>query len=176
MTDLSAAGKPTSYSRVTLSRIMTAVDVNLYGTVHGGVIMKFIDDVAGAAAARHSGGPAVTVAIDEIAFLEPVRVGDLVHAHAQVNWTGNSSMEIGCKVVAERWDVADSVPVDVATAYLVFVGVDATGKPRPVPPVIPETEVDERRLREADIRRSHRLAKRRAISESRVNQGAGPAR
>ncbi|NHW87281.1 acyl-CoA thioesterase, partial [Escherichia coli] len=56
-------GKPTSYSRVTLSRIMTAVDVNLYGTVHGGVLMKFIDDVAGAAAARHSGGTAVTAAI-----------------------------------------------------------------------------------------------------------------
>ena len=130
MNEVSAAGKPTSYSRVTLSRIMTSVDVNLYGTVHGGVIMKFVDDVAGAAAARHSGGPAVTAAIDEIAFLEPVRVGDLVHAHAQVNWTGTSSMEVGCKVVAERWDVADSEPLDVATAYLVFVAVDADGGPR----------------------------------------------
>src|SRR5215471_4536184 len=88
-----AAGKPTSYSRVTLSRIMTAADVNLYGTVHGGVIMKFVDDAAGAAAARHSGGNAVTAAIDEIVFEEPVRVGDLVHAHAQINWTGRSSME-----------------------------------------------------------------------------------
>jgi len=170
MNEVSAAGKPTSYSRVTLSRIMTSVDVNLYGTVHGGVIMKFVDDVAGAAAARHSGGPAVTAAIDEIAFLEPVRVGDLVHAHAQVNWTGTSSMEVGCKVVAERWDVADSEPLDVATAYLVFVAVDADGGPRPVRPVIPESEIDEQRMREADIRRTHRLAKRRAISESRVVQ------
>src|SRR6188768_850725 len=90
--------RPTSHSRVTLSRIMNATDVNLYGTVHGGVLMKFVDDVAGAAAARHSGGTAVTAAIDEIIFVEPVRVGDLVHAYAQVNWTGSTSMEVGVKL------------------------------------------------------------------------------
>jgi acyl-CoA hydrolase len=95
-------GRPTAQSRVTLSRIMTAIDVNLYGTVHGGVLMKFVDDVAGAAAARHSGGTAVTAAIDEIVFVEPVRVGDLVHASAQVNWTGSTSMEFGVKLAAER--------------------------------------------------------------------------
>lgn len=93
-------GRTTAHSRVTLSRIMTAVDVNLYGTVHGGVLMKFVDDVAGASAARHSGGTAVTAAIDEIVFLEPVRVGDLVHAYAQVNWTGSTSMEVGVKLDA----------------------------------------------------------------------------
>ncbi|SCG42466.1 acyl-CoA thioesterase [Micromonospora halophytica] len=161
-------GKPTSYSRVTLSRIMTAVDVNLYGTVHGGVLMKFVDDVAGAAAARHSGGTAVTAAIDEIVFSEPVRVGDLVHAHAQVNWTGHTSMEIGVKVVAERWDQVEDAPVRVATAYLVFVSVDLGGAPRPVRPVLPETQEDERRYREAEIRRAHRLAKRRAIQAHRA--------
>jgi acyl-CoA hydrolase len=78
------SSKPTSYARVTLARIMTAVDVNLLDTVHGGVMMKFIDDAAGACATRHCGHPAVTAAIDEIAFLAPVRVGDLMHAHAQV--------------------------------------------------------------------------------------------
>ncbi|HEY3504109.1 MAG TPA: acyl-CoA thioesterase [Actinocatenispora sp.] len=161
------AGKPTSYSRVTLSRIMTTADVNLYGTVHGGVIMKFVDDAAGAAAARHSGGNAVTAAIDEIVFAAPVRVGDLVHAHAAVNWTGSSSLEVGVRVVAERWDTAGTEPVEVATAYLVFVGVDADDKPRPVPPVLPETGDDRRRWREADIRRKHRLARRDAIAESR---------
>jgi acyl-CoA hydrolase len=166
-------GKPTSYSRVTLSRIMTAVDVNLYGTVHGGVIMKFMDDVAGACAARHTGATAVTAAIDEIAFLEPIRIGDLVSAHAQVNWTGTTSLEVGVKLVAERWDQAESEPVDVATAYLVFVGVDANGKPRPVRPVLPETQEDIRRWREAEIRRAHRLARREAIQASR--EASGPA-
>jgi acyl-CoA hydrolase len=147
---------------------MTAIDVNLYGTVHGGVLMKFLDDVAGACAARHSGGTAVTAAIDEIAFLEPVRVGDLVHAHAQVNWTGSSSMEVGCKVEAERWDAVGGDRLTVATAYLVFVAVDVAGAPRPVPPVLPETPDDERRWREALIRREHRLARRHAILAARA--------
>ncbi len=129
--------------------------------------MKFVDDVAGAAAARHSGGTAVTAAIDEIVFSEAVRVGDLVHAHAQVNWTGQTSMEVGVRVVAERWDSAEDEPVPVATAYLVFVGVDVGGLPRPVRPVLPETPEDERRYREAEIRRAHRLARRRAIQAHR---------
>ncbi|MBM2618988.1 acyl-CoA thioesterase [Actinoplanes sp. LDG1-06] len=163
-------GRPTSHSRVTLSRIMTAVDVNLYGTVHGGVLMKFVDDVAGAAAARHSGGTAVTAAIDEILFLEPVRVGDLVHAYAQVNWTGSTSMEVGVKLSAERWDVVAAEPLTVATAYLVFVAVDVAGHPRNVPPVVPENADDERRFREALIRREHRLARRAAIQKARAEQ------
>jgi acyl-CoA hydrolase len=167
MTD-QPAGRPTAYSRVTLSRIMTAVDVNLYGTVHGGVLMKFVDDVAGASAARHSGGTAVTAAIDEIIFLEPVRVGDLVHAYAQVNWTGSSSMEVGVKVTAERWDTVDSEPLTVATAYLVFVAVDVAGHPRNVPPVLPDDMDDRRRFREALIRREHRLARRTAIQKARA--------
>jgi acyl-CoA hydrolase len=163
-------GRPTLHSRVTLSRIMTAIDVNLYGTVHGGVLMKFVDDVAGASAARHSGGTAVTAAIDEIVFLEPVRVGDLVHAHAQVNWTGSTSMEVGVKVSAERWDTAVDEPLTVATAYLVFVAVDVAGGPRAVPPVLPQTPDDERRFREALIRREHRLARRHAIQDARTAQ------
>lgn len=147
---------------------MTAVDVNLYGTVHGGVLMKFVDDVAGAAAARHSGGTAVTAAIDEIVFLEPVRVGDLVHAYAQVNWTGTSSMEVGVKLAAERWDEVGATPIPVATAYLVFVAVDVAGHPRRVPPVQPEDAADQRRFTEALIRRDHRLARRRAIQKARA--------
>ncbi|MFC9226901.1 acyl-CoA thioesterase [Streptomyces hygroscopicus] len=162
-------GKPTSASRTTLSHIMTGSDTNLLGTVHGGVIMKLVDDAAGAVAGRHSEGPAVTASMDEMAFLEPVRVGDLVHVKAQVNWTGRSSMEIGVRVLAERWN--ESTPAtQVGSAYLVFAAVDADGKPRPVPPVIPETERDKRRYQEAEIRRTHRLARRRAIKELRAQR------
>jgi acyl-CoA hydrolase len=160
-------GKPTSAARTSLSRIMSALDTNLLGTVHGGVVMKLVDDVAGAVAQRHSGGPAVTASMDEMAFLEPVRVGDLVHAHAQVNWAGRTSMEVGVRVVAEPWDQAGVQPTRVATAYLVFVAVDDDGHPRPVPPVEPETETDRRRFAEAEIRRTHRLARRAAILQSR---------
>ncbi|TWV36391.1 acyl-CoA thioesterase [Streptomyces misionensis] len=164
-------GKPTSASRTTLSHIMTHSDTNLLGTVHGGVIMKLVDDAAGAVAGRHSGGPAVTASMDEMAFLEPVRVGDLVHVKAQVNWTGRTSMEVGVRVLAERWN--ESAPAtQVGSAYLVFAAVDADGKPRPVPPVIPETDRDRRRYQEAQIRRTHRLARRRAIRELREQRAA----
>jgi len=147
---------------------MGPLDVNLLGTVHGGVIMKFVDDVAGVVASRHSGGPAVTAAMDEMVFIQPVQVGDLVYAHAQVNWTGRTSMEIGVRVVAEPWNQAGVPPTPVATAYVAFVAVDSDGKPRPVPPVAPETEEDRRRFAEAEIRRTHRLARREAILRSRA--------
>ncbi|MFH8975919.1 acyl-CoA thioesterase [Streptomyces sp. NPDC017890] len=164
-------GKPTSASRTTLSHIMTHSDTNLLGTVHGGVIMKLVDDAAGAVAGRHSGGPAVTASMDEMAFLEPVRVGDLVHVKAQVNWTGRSSMEVGVRVLAERWN--ESTPAtQVGSAYLVFAAVDADGRPRTVPPVLPETGKDKRRYQEAQIRRTHRLARRRAIMELRERRVA----
>ncbi|MDT9691212.1 acyl-CoA thioesterase [Streptomyces sp. P9(2023)] len=164
-------GKPTSASRTTLSHIMTSHDTNLLGTVHGGVIMKLVDDVAGAVAGRHSGGPAVTASMDEMVFLEPVRIGDLLHVKAQVNWTGRSSMEVGVRVLAERWN--ESTPAQqVGSAYLVFAAVDGDGKPRPVPPVLPETEKDNRRYQEAQIRRTHRLARRRAIKDLRAQRAA----
>lgn len=164
-------GKPTSASRTTLSHIMTSHDTNLLGTVHGGVIMKLVDDAAGAVAGRHSGGPAVTASMDEMVFLEPVRVGDLLHVKAQVNWTGRSSMEVGVRVMAERWN--ESTPAtQVGSAYLVFAAVDADGKPRRVPQVVPETEQDKRRHQEAQIRRTHRLARRQAIKELRERRAA----
>ena len=134
------AGKPTSYSRVTLSRIMTAVDVNLYGTVHGGVLMKFVDDVAGAAAARHSGGTAVTAAIDEIVFSVPVRVGR-PGARARPGQLDRQAprWRSACGWSPSAGTRPSDEPVNVATAYLVFVGVDVGGAPRAVRPVLPET-------------------------------------
>jgi acyl-CoA hydrolase len=150
-----------------LSRIMTQADVNLLGTVHGGVMMKLVDDAAGLVATRHSLGPAVTAAMDEMAFLYPVHVGDLVHTYAQVNWTGRTSMEVGVRVEAEPWDVPDRAPRHVATAFLAFVAIDGEGKPREVPPLALETAEDERRFHEATIRRKHRLARRAAIAASR---------
>lgn len=158
--------KPTSAARLRLSRIMTNADTNLLGTVHGGVVMKMVDDIAGTVAARHSNGPAVTASMDEMAFLTPVNVGDLLHAESQVNWAGRSSMEVGVRVLAERWNQTTPATM-VATAYLVFVAVGEDGRPRPVPDVLPETEADRRRFHEATIRREHRLARRAAIVASR---------
>lgn len=157
---------PPTASELTISQIMGPNDTNLMGTVHGGVIMRLVDSVAGVVSARHSGGAAVTAAMDEMAFLVAVRVGDVVHVQARVNWSGSTSMEVGVRVLADRWD--SSVPATrVATAYLVMVAIDEHGQPRQVPAVTPHTVDDHRRYEEAQIRRAHRLARRRAIQSSR---------
>jgi acyl-CoA hydrolase len=166
--------RPASASRITLSRIMSPLNTNLHGNVHGGAILHFIDDVGGAVAARHSGGRAVTATMDEMSFLTPVHIGDLVHAHASVNWAGRSSMEVGVRVTAERWDVAGGEPRHVASAYLFYVGLDEQGRPREVPELVVETDVDRQRFREAEIRRSSRLARRQEITRSREPHEPGP--
>ncbi|GAC1381257.1 MAG: acyl-CoA thioesterase [Marmoricola sp.] len=156
-----------SYGRVTLTLLADVTHTNLLGNVHGGVVMRLVDSTAGAAAGRHSGGPAVTAAMDEMAFLAPVHVGDILRASAQVNWAGRTSMEVGVRVEAEPWNQAGVEPVHVASAYLVFVAIDAQGNVREVPPLKPQTAAEERRMREAEIRRAHRLAKKAEILVAR---------
>ncbi|MBO9523830.1 MAG: acyl-CoA thioesterase [Nocardioidaceae bacterium] len=158
---------PPSYGRVSLTLLAEQTHANLLGNVHGGVVMRLVDSTAGAAAQRHSGGPAVTAAMDEMAFLAPVKVGDILRASAQVNWAGRTSMEVGVRVESEPWNLAGTAPVHVASAYLVFVAIDAGGEPRAVPPLRPETSDEVRRLREAEIRRAHRLAKKAEILAGR---------
>src|SRR6476661_1994622 len=133
MSDPSQRGRPTSYSRVSLGIMAHSSEANLLGNVHGGEIMKLADSTAGAVAHRHSGGPAVTAAMDEMAFLAPVHVGDIVRTIGQVNWAGRTSMEIGVRVESEPWNEADGEPLHVASAYLVFVAIDEHGKPREIP-------------------------------------------
>lgn len=161
-------------TRITLSRIMTNAEANLLGTVHGGNIMKMVDDTAGVAANRFAQGPAVTAAMDEMAFHNPVRVGDVLHVSAQVNWAGRTSMEVGVRAEVDRWD-AVTERVHVASAYLVFVAVDADGANREVPELRVVTEEEARRFREAEIRRANRLARREAIDSSRRSTTGGRA-
>ncbi|MEO5652450.1 MAG: acyl-CoA thioesterase [Marmoricola sp.] len=159
--------RPSSFARVVLTLLANQSHVNLLGNVHGGEVMRLVDSTAGAAAGRHSGGPAVTAAMDEMAFLAPVHVGDILRASAQVNWAGRTSMEVGVRVESEPWNQAGTDPVHVASAYLVFVAVDAHGSPREIPRLAPETPEEVRRMREAQIRRSHRLARKTEIDEGR---------
>ena len=165
MTEPLAARTP-SYSRIELASVTSRAQANLLGNVHGGEIVKLADSTAGVVAQRHSGGPAVTAALDEMAFLEPVRVGDIVRTYAQVNWVGRSSMEIGVRVETQPWDAATEWR-HVGSAYFVFVAIDGAGHARGVPPLEAENEDDRRRMREAEIRRAHRLAGRQEIDEAR---------
>ncbi len=165
MTDLS--GHAPSYARVSLAMMTSAREANLLGNIHGGEIVKLADSTAGAVAQRHSAGPAVTAALDEMAFLEPVHVGDIVRTLGQVNWAGRSSMEIGVRVEAQPWNDPSSEPLHVASAYFVFVAIDADGRSRAVPPLLPETPQEALRMREAEIRRAHRLAQKQEIESGR---------
>jgi len=162
------AARPASYSRVSLAIIASATEANLLGNVHGGEIAKLADSTAGAVAFRHSDGPAVTAAMDEMVFLEPVHVGDIVRTFGQVNWAGRSSMEIGVRVEAQPWGNAAGEPLHVASAYFVFVAIDEHGGARAVPPLDVADPEDRRRWREAEIRRAHRLARREEIERGRA--------
>ncbi|MFH8385085.1 acyl-CoA thioesterase [Kitasatospora sp. NPDC018058] len=136
---------------------MSEHDTNLYGTVHGGVVMKLIDDAAAAAAGRHAGVPAVTVSVEEMTFLAPVRAGDLLTVRAQVDHTGRTSMDVSVIVTAERWNLTGPV-TRAATAHLVFVAIDADGQPHRVPALHPASPVDRLRQRQAQARRADRSA------------------
>ncbi|GAA4803875.1 acyl-CoA thioesterase [Nocardioides caeni] len=162
------AARTPSYSRIELASVTSRAQTNLLGNIHGGEVLKLADSAAGVVAQRHSGGPAVTAALDEMAFLEPVRVGDIVRTFAQINWAGRSSMEIGVRIEAQPWDLATEVR-HVGSAYFVFVAIDAAGRARPVPDLEAETDHDRRRLREAEIRRAHRLARRQEIEAGRLS-------
>ncbi len=158
--------KSPSASEVTLSRQMEITDANVAGNVHGGTVMKMADTAAGLAAAKHCGGLVVTAAMDEMSFLEPVYLGDVLTVKAMVNEAFSSSMEVGVRVEAEN--VTSGRRVHTSSAYLVFVALDEHGNPRSVPPVEAETEEQRRRQREAKLRREARLARKRAIDEGRT--------
>ena len=165
MTSLEAL--PPSYARVSLAVMTSGKEANLLGNIHGGEIVKLADSTAGEVAQRHSGGPAVTAALDEMAFLEPVHVGDIVRTFSQVNGAGRSSMEIGVRVETQPWNDPSTTSLHVASAYFVFVAVDGAGRPRHIPGLVPETPDELRRMREAEIRRAHRLAKKQEIDSAR---------
>ena len=157
--------KPASGSHVTLTQLMEVTDANVAGNVHGGVIMRLADTAAALAAIRHAEGLCVTVSVDEVSFLEPVHVGDVLTLRASVNDVGTTSLECGVRVEAE--DPITGRSVHAATAYFVFVALDAEGHPRPVPPIQPESDTERRRQRGAKLRRTARMAHKEAIRAER---------
>ena len=151
---MSLAPKPVGASKTVFSKSMLPSDANPSGNVHGGEIMKMIDECAGAAAGRHARQRVVTARVDELSFLAPVYVGNLVTARASVNDVGTKSMEVGVRVDAE--DILTGTVVHVSSAYLVYVAIDANGKPAPIPPVVAESDDEKRRMAAAKLRRERR--------------------
>lgn len=152
-------GKTVKESQLVMSQMMTPQDINPAGNVHGGVIMKLIDTAAGLVANRHTRSNTVTASIDRLDFHHPVYVGDLVTFKASMNYAGTTSMELGVRVEAEN--VFTGEVRHTASSYLTFVALDREGKPKPVPPLIPETDDEKRRNLEAKGRREARLKERK---------------
>jgi acyl-CoA hydrolase len=158
--------KPASHSISVLSRWMGIGDANIAGNVHGGVILHMCDEVAGIAALRHSSRRCVTAGMDRMTFRNPIYVGSLVTVKATVNAAWRTSMEVGVRVESE--DIRSGEVTHTSTAYLTMVALDDEGQPTEVPPVRAETADEQRRAREAQLRRDNRLAERRRIEEDRA--------
>ncbi len=150
--------KPASESESILVRWMGLGDANAAGFVHGGVVMRLCDEAAGIAAIRHCGLRSVTAAVDRMTFLTPIYIAELVTFRSKVNAAWHTSMEVGVKVEAEN--PRSGEVRHASTAYLTMVAVDEEGRPMPVPALLPETEDEVRRQREAEVRRKNRLAER----------------
>ena len=147
-------GRRVSISRVEMSHLLLPNEANVLGTVHGGIIMRLVDEAGAVAAVRHAKRHCVTAAIDSMKFLAPARVGDLVILKASVNLVGTTSIESGVRVETE--DLLTGRRTHVSSAYIVYVALGSDGKPCQVPPLIPETDEDRRRIAEAAVRREHR--------------------
>ena len=151
----SLAPKPISASRITLSQLMHLEHANLLGNVHGGWIMKLVDEAGALACMRHAQRKVVTVTIDSMDFRQPIRIGDLVILKAEVAYTGRTSMEAAVEVHAENPITGEQTHTN--TAYLVYVALDDSGRPTPVPPLQAETEEEKQKMDQAQVRQERRL-------------------
>ena len=157
MTELTP--KPIRISRISIAQMMQPEHANNLGNVHGGWIMKLVDEAGALACMRHAQRRVVTVAIDSMSFRHPIKTSDLVILNAEVSYTGSTSMEAEVQVIAEnpitgqRWQTN--------TAYLVYVALDDEGKPTAIPPIAAETIDEERKMTEAKERQKRRLEQRK---------------
>ena len=167
VTNAPPSPKSVAYSRVTMSHMMLPQDANPAAIVHGGVVMKHIDDAAGVVALRHTRCNVVTASIDRLDFHNPAFIGNLLCLKASLNLVGTTSMEVGVRVETE--DLRTGEIRHTASAYLTFVALDEQFRPRSVPPLILETDQDRRRNRQAMARRQVRLAEKTRETTCRID-------
>ena len=151
--------------QLTMTVLMTPDTANFAGNVHGGTILKLLDQVAYACASRYAGRYVVTLSVDQVMFRQPVHVGDLVTFLAAVNHTGTSSMEIGIKVLAEN--IRTQEVRHVNSCFFTMVAVDDERKPAPVPPLRPFTPDERRRYEAAKVRKQLRQEMEQRLQATR---------
>ncbi|HBE29073.1 MAG TPA: acyl-CoA thioesterase [Ktedonobacter sp.] len=148
-------GRSIAYSRSTTRRLMELIDANAHGNVHGGVIMRMVDEAAAIVAIKHSQNPTVVTArVERFDFLSPAFIGDVVSVHCEMRYVGRTSMEVGVKVMSE--DVITEEVRNIANSYLIYVALDANRKPTPVPPLVPADNEEKAIIERASVRRKRR--------------------
>lgn len=147
-------------SCIQIAELMQLEHANTQGNVHGGWIMKLVDEAGGLAAMRHAGHRTVTVAIDQMVFKKPIRIGDLVILDAEVTYAGHTSMEVEVNVIAEN--PLTGIRIHTNTAYLVYVAIDDKGRPTLIPRLLAETPEERSRLVAAKERQERRLSQKNA--------------
>lgn len=145
-----------SASKISIAQLMQPEHANNLGNVHGGWIMKLVDEAGALACMRHAQRRVVTVSIDQMVFRQPIRIGDLVILEAEVSYSGRTSLEATVQVTAENPVTGERTHTN--TAYLVYVALDRNGQPAPVPALFAETEEEERRMQSAQARQQRRLS------------------
>jgi len=143
-----------SAHQLTMTVLVTPDMANFAGNVHGGYILKFLDQAAYSCASRYAGRYVVTLSVDQVLFRQPVHVGELVTLFASINHTGTTSMEVGIKVITE--DIQAQVVRHTNSCYFTMVAVDENGKPVAVPPFAPSTPDERRRCEAARLRKQLR--------------------
>jgi acyl-CoA hydrolase len=132
---------------------MELMDANGHGNVHGGVILRMVDESAALVAMKHGGRPVVTARIERFDFLAPAYIGNVVSVHSAMNYVGRTSMEVGVEVTAE--DVLTGEVRKIASSYVTYVALDDNNRPTPVPPLAPANEEEAARIERARHRRMH---------------------
>jgi acyl-CoA hydrolase len=147
-------------AQLTMTVLMTPDMANFSGKVHGGTLLKYLDEVAYACASRYAGCYVVTLSVDQVIFREPIQVGELVTFLASVNHTGRTSMEVGIKVITEN--IRERSVRHTNSCFFTMVAVDDQGKPAAIPPLAPDTPDGLRRQRQGLQRRQirHELQQR----------------
>jgi len=158
-------GRKVQYSKTTITELMIPSYANFGGKIHGGILLSLIDKVAYACASKHAGEYCVTVSVDDVDFLQPVEVGELVSLHASVNYVGQTSLVVGIKVIAENVKLGSVKHTN--TSYVTMVAKNEENKPTFVPPLILETKEEVRRFYEAMKRRELQRSFKEKMDETK---------
>jgi uncharacterized protein (TIGR00369 family) len=147
--------KTVSQSKVEIAQVMMPEHANPAGNVHGGNLLKLVDQAGAIVAARHTHSNIVTASVDRFDFISPAYIGNLIIIKASINYVSKTSMEVGVRVEAEC--LRKGTHTHVGSAYLTYVALDKNDKPTQAPKIILETEDDRRRFADAKKRREIRL-------------------